>query len=187
MSRHLQVLKGKPDEVFPKLWKEWGISKLCFEVDTEPYAKQRDTKMAQLAKDAGTTSTPCFAAEEGSDFVEAGRCGCPAGVEVITRVGHTLYDSEELVKLNGGKPPATMGQFEKLVKQAGEAPMPAADPPQKFPPMPEQTQSKDTAVPSLKDLGYPTKATTPFKASSIACLLPGLPCFITRMIHLSFS
>ena len=58
LSRHLQVLKGKPDEVFPRLWKEWGISKLCFEVDTEPYAEQRDTKIRQLAKDAGTASAP---------------------------------------------------------------------------------------------------------------------------------
>ena len=46
--------------------------------------------------------------------------------------------------------------------------------------MPEQTQSKDTAVPSLKDLGYPTKATTPYKASSIACRLPDLPYFLVR-------
>ena len=73
-----------------------------------------------------------------------------------------------------------MGQFEKLVKLAGEPPMPAADPPQKLPPMPEQTQSKDTAVPSLKDLGYPTKATTPYKANSLACPLPDLPYFVVR-------
>ena len=64
LSRHLQVLKGKPDEVFPRLWKEWGVSKLCFEVDTEPYAKQRDTKIRQLAKDAGIASGPRFAAED---------------------------------------------------------------------------------------------------------------------------
>ena len=48
-----QVLKGKPDEVFPKVWKDWGITKLCFEKDFEPYAIERDSKIEQLAKESG--------------------------------------------------------------------------------------------------------------------------------------
>jgi len=49
----MQVLRGKPEEVFPQVWEEWGITKLCFEKDTEPYAKQRDAKIIRMAEDAG--------------------------------------------------------------------------------------------------------------------------------------
>ena len=49
----LQVLQGKPAELFPKVWKDWGITKLCFEVDTEPYAQKRDEDISQLASKAG--------------------------------------------------------------------------------------------------------------------------------------
>ena len=49
----MQVLQGRPTELFPKLWQDWGITKLCFEVDTEPYAKERDAKIHDLAKKAG--------------------------------------------------------------------------------------------------------------------------------------
>ena len=45
--------------MFPQVWKEWGITKLCFEVDTEPYAKERDAKIRKLASDLGQwTSLP---------------------------------------------------------------------------------------------------------------------------------
>lgn len=49
----LKVLKGKPDEVFPKVWKEWGVTKLLYEKDFEPYAIERDTKIDDLAKKEG--------------------------------------------------------------------------------------------------------------------------------------
>ncbi len=63
----LYVVRGKPSEVFPKLFKEWDISRLTFEVDTEPYAIKRDSHVEDLAKSHG--------------------------VEVIKIVSHTLYDT----------------------------------------------------------------------------------------------
>lgn len=33
----------------------WDVSKLCFEADTEPYAKQRDAAVRTLAAEAGIT------------------------------------------------------------------------------------------------------------------------------------
>ena len=38
-----------------------------------------------------------------------------AGVEVIVRTGRTLYDSDELVKENGGRPTMSISQVEKVV------------------------------------------------------------------------
>lgn len=47
------MLKGKPAELFPKFWKEMGVTQLCFEEDTEPYGKERDDEIRKLAKKAG--------------------------------------------------------------------------------------------------------------------------------------
>ena len=62
----LLVIKGKPQESFQKLFKEWNVKKLTFEIDVEPYAKERDASIIKLA-------------EENS-------------VQVVTKVSHTLYD-----------------------------------------------------------------------------------------------
>ena len=59
-------MKGNPVEVFPTLFKEWEITKLTFEVDTEPYAVSRDEQIGKIA--------------------------ASHGVEVIKCVSHTLYD-----------------------------------------------------------------------------------------------
>ena len=47
------MLRGNPQEVLPKVWKDWQITRLCFEVDTEDYAKDRDAKITAAAKAAG--------------------------------------------------------------------------------------------------------------------------------------
>lgn len=78
----LVLLRGPPSSTIAQACKGWGVTRLCFEVDTEPYA---------LARDAEVTAT-----------AEA------AGIEVRAPVGHTLYDSTKLIDLHGGKPPHTM-------------------------------------------------------------------------------
>ena len=60
------MVKGSPVEVFPKLFKDWGITKLTFEVDTEPYSVSRDEEIGKIATGLG--------------------------VEVVKCVSHTLYD-----------------------------------------------------------------------------------------------
>ena len=94
----LILLRGKPTEILPAVMKEWGVSKLCFEADTEPYALQRDAAVREAA-DA-------------------------AGIEVASPVGHTLYDSAALIASHHGTPPLTYKAFEKLLK----VPLPIARP-----------------------------------------------------------
>lgn len=74
--------------LLPKLWKEWNISHLVFEKDTDAYARERDTKVQELAE--------------------------KAGVEVIAPYGRTLYDPDDLVKENGGKPTMSISQVEAV-------------------------------------------------------------------------
>jgi cryptochrome len=107
--------------------KEWNVGKLCFESDTEPYAKVRD---AQLAGEA-----------EG------------LGVDVFSAVSNTLYDPSILISKNGGKAPMTMQSFQKLVDKVGPPPAPAADPPSELPACPLVSDG-GYGVPSMKEIGY---------------------------------
>jgi len=126
----LIVLRGSPEEVLVEKIKEWRVTKLCFESDTEPYAKVRDARVGEAAK--------------------------AMGVEVLSPVSHTLYDPDVLIAKNGGKAPLTMQSFQKIVDKAGAPPAPAADPPSTLPSpggvavVPEDSYK----VPTLVDIGY---------------------------------
>lgn len=131
-ARHsrLVVLRGPPEEVLVEKIKEWRVTKLCYESDTEPYAKVRDARVREAAE--------------------------AMGVEVFSPVSHTLYDPNVLIAKNGGKAPLTMQSFQKIVDKAGAPPAPAADPPSMLPPLGDGAVVPDGAyhVPSLEDLGY---------------------------------
>ena len=80
----LFLIREAPTTVLPKLFKAWKITHLVFEKDTDAYARERDQAVVELAK--------------------------AAGVEVIIRVGRTLYDPDVLVEKNGGKPTMSITQ-----------------------------------------------------------------------------
>lgn len=66
-----------------------------FEKDTDAYAKERDDQVMDMAKEAG--------------------------VEVITKVGRTLFDPDELVRVNGGKPTMSINQVQSVRDVAPQA------------------------------------------------------------------
>ena len=95
-TSHLQVLRGKPAKEFPKFWKEWSVTKLCFEKDFEPYAIERDTEIEQLARKEGQWPTLSANLEADSLMMklacscshsESSSCGIlrghPAGREIV--------------------------------------------------------------------------------------------------------
>ena len=84
----LHVVREAPQTLLPKLFKEWRVTHLVFEKDTDAYARDRDAEVSKLAKEAG--------------------------VEVVIKVGRTLYDPDELVKENGGRPTMSISQVEKV-------------------------------------------------------------------------
>ncbi|PNH10276.1 (6-4)DNA photolyase [Tetrabaena socialis] len=143
----LLVLRGKPEEVLPRVFREWGAKQLCFEVDTEPYAKARDARVHQLAAEAG--------------------------VEVHAAVSHTLYDTEMLVARHGGSPPLTMQSFTKLVDRVGDPPPPAPDPPAAIPPPAPGMPAADpaaTGVPTWQEVGFTEAPVTIFKGGETEAL-----------------
>ncbi|KAK8171574.1 cryptochrome-2 [Phyllosticta citrichinensis] len=169
----LFVIREGPQTLFPKLFKEWRVSHLVFEKDTDVYARDRDESIVKLAKDAG--------------------------VEVVVKVGRTLYDPDELVKGNGGKPTMNISQVQAVAKKLGEPPRPIPAP--KSLPDPGETtldfdQEKpsvdpdinsqmregneqsfsalagpngDFAVPTMEELGLPA-ATTPHRGGESLAL-----------------
>lgn len=44
-------MQGKPEEVFPELFRTWNIKLLTWEYDIEPYAKKRDSLVENMAKE----------------------------------------------------------------------------------------------------------------------------------------
>jgi deoxyribodipyrimidine photolyase len=169
----LFVVREAPQTLFPKLFKAWKITHLVFEKDTDAYARDRDEKIMDIAK--------------------------KAGVEVVVRVGRTLYDPDELVKQNHGKPTMSISQVQAAGRKIGGIPRPIPAPKQLPDPGKmdlsfdqEKPESEpdinaiqrdadeasysalagpngDFAVPSMKELGL-KEATTPHRGGETLAL-----------------
>ncbi|CAH2320415.1 6-4 photolyase [Pelobates cultripes] len=89
----LFVVRGKPTEVFPVLFKQWKVTRLTFELDTEPYSKLRDAEVERLAAEHN--------------------------VQVIQKVSNTLYDIDRVIAENNGKPPLTYVRMQTVLASLG--------------------------------------------------------------------
>ncbi|XP_052797387.1 cryptochrome-1-like isoform X1 [Mya arenaria] len=142
-NSRLFVVRGKPADVFPKLFKDWGITLLTYEVDTEPYAVSRDEEIDRLAQGAGVKVTRC--------------------------VSHTLYDTQMTIAKNGGSPPLTYQRLQTVLSQLGPPPKPVEIKEKLLKacsPVLEEEHDKQYGVPSLADLGKDPADCGP-------CLFPG--------------
>jgi cryptochrome len=169
----LFLMREAPQTLFPKLFKAWKITHLVFEKDTDAYARDRDAEAIKAAKEAG--------------------------VEVIVRSGRTLWDSDELVEKNKGKPTMTFSQVQAAGAKVCRIPRPIPAPILIPDPgetnldfeqqLPEQTPGFNTgsrnhgdksfgnisgpngdfAVPTMEELGFPA-ATTPHRGGETVAL-----------------
>lgn len=90
VNSRLFVVRGKPSDVFPRLVQEWGIKRLMYECDSEPYAKTRDEELDAVVQSLG--------------------------VQVIKKVSNTLYNPERVITYHG-KPPLTYQSFLSVLDQ----------------------------------------------------------------------
>jgi cryptochrome len=136
----LLVLRGKPQEVLPRVLKDWAITSLCFEHDTEPYAKERDAQIKALAEGLGVqVHEPISHTLYVSDTTHGRRRHCSWRLyhpildchKVLLHIH--LQDPAAIVARNGGRPPLTMKAFEKLTNLLGDPLPPAADSPATIP------------------------------------------------------
>ena len=91
LGSHLFVVRGREIEVLPKLFTEWGVSRLSFEADSDPFGAQRDAVVRHLAEEAG--------------------------VEVVSKTSHTLYEPGEVLHPNQGVAPMLFEDFMRIVKE----------------------------------------------------------------------
>jgi len=66
LGSRLFIVEGQPIDVLPKLIKQWNITKLTFEYDSEPFPRNRDMDVKRRAEQDG--------------------------VKVVVKTSHTLYD-----------------------------------------------------------------------------------------------
>ncbi|KAM4617659.1 cryptochrome-2 isoform 2-T5 [Discoglossus pictus] len=139
LNTRLFVVRGQPADVFPRLFKEWGVSRLTFEYDSEPFGKERDAAIIKLAKEAG--------------------------VEVIVERSHTLYDLDRIIELNGHSPPLTYKRFQAIISrmELPRRPVPSITQEQMETCQIELQHNHDEkyGVPSLEELGFPTDSLSP--------------------------
>ncbi|KAH8255322.1 hypothetical protein KR038_001107 [Drosophila bunnanda] len=91
LNSRLFVVRGKPAEVFSRIFKSWSVELLTFESDIEPYSLARDASIQKLAK--------------------------TEGVKVVTHCSHTIYNPELVLAKNLGKAPITYQKFLSIVDQ----------------------------------------------------------------------
>ncbi|KAL2089063.1 hypothetical protein ACEWY4_015962 [Coilia grayii] len=134
LNSRLFVVRGQPTDVFPRLFKEWNVTRLTFEYDSEPYGKERDSAIIKMARNFG--------------------------VETRVRNSHTLYKLERIIELNNNSPPLSFKRFQALiqrlelpkrplqtvtVEQMDSCPTPVA-----------ANHDELYSVPSLEELGFKT-------------------------------
>ena len=91
LGSHLFVVRGRDMEVLPKLFSEWGVTRLSFESDCEPFGAQRDAVIQHLAE--------------------------KAGVEVVSKTSHTLYEPWQILHGNHGEAPMVFKDFVRVVEE----------------------------------------------------------------------
>ncbi|XP_055541218.1 cryptochrome-1 [Wyeomyia smithii] len=132
LNSRLYVVRGNPVELLPTLFQEWNVFSLTYEYDIEPYALKRDKIVNEHAM--------------------------KARIEVIVEKSHTIFDSEVILRKNGGTPPLTYDKFNRLAFSC-KLPEPEGEPePMTNSSIPEQDErekvdKKCYDPPTLEELG----------------------------------
>nr|ABO38435.1 cryptochrome 2 [Antheraea pernyi] len=139
LNSRLFVVRGQPADALPKLFREWGTTALTFEEDPEPYGRVRDHNITTKCREVG--------------------------INVISRVSHTLYKLDKIIERNGGKAPLTYHQFQALI--ASMPPPQPAEAPISIETLngaktPVSVDHDDRfGVPTLEELGFETEDLKP--------------------------
>ncbi|XP_029288744.1 cryptochrome-2 isoform X2 [Cottoperca gobio] len=139
LNSRLFVVRGQPTNVFPRLFKEWKVTRLTFEYDPEPYGKERDGAIIKMAQEFG--------------------------VEAIVRNSHTLYNLDRIIEANNNSPPLTFKRFQTIVSrlELPRRPLPPITQQQMDKCCTKISDNHDQlySIPSLEELGFRTAGLSP--------------------------
>lgn len=124
-NSRLILIRGNPNTVLREKIKEWNINLICFETDTEPYAKQRDQEITKIAAELN--------------------------VRVETKYGHTLYNPDYVYKRNNEKVPLQYQSFLGVLAKIGDPPKPIDEPSKMFDKL--EIDYNLYQIPDLKSIG----------------------------------
>ncbi|KAG7282122.1 hypothetical protein CRUP_008234 [Coryphaenoides rupestris] len=127
LNSRLFVVRGQPTDVFPRLFKEWNVTRLTFEYDPEPFGKERDGAIIKVAHELGVETIEWnvtrltfeydpepFGKERDGAIIKVAH---ELGVETIVRNSHTLYNLDRIVEMNNNNPPLTFKRFQTIVNR----------------------------------------------------------------------
>ncbi|XP_008303150.1 cryptochrome-2-like [Stegastes partitus] len=139
LNSRLFVVRGQPTDVFPRLFKEWNVTRLTFEYDPEPYGKERDGAIIKMAQEFG--------------------------VETVVRNSHTLYNLDRIIEMNNNSPPLTFKRFQTIVSrlELPRRPLPPITQQQMDKCRTKIADNHDLlySIPSLEELGFRTQGLAP--------------------------
>lgn len=138
LGSRLYILQGKPEEQLIKAIERWNVGLLTFEADTEPYAKQRDSKIMEIMQQRG--------------------------IQVKSFHSHTLHPLDDYVLKSKGSPPTTYQSFGKLFDSMKSnlreiSPTPTTIPHEHL----ADSDNPTYDVPTLVSMGYESTPTTSFR------------------------
>ncbi|MGH0150499.1 UNVERIFIED_CONTAM: hypothetical protein FKN15_017807 [Acipenser sinensis] len=141
LNSRLFVVRGQPANIFPSLLKEWNVTRLTFEYDSEPFGKERDAAIVKMAQELG--------------------------VEVAVKNSHTLYSLDRIIELNKNSPPLTYKRFQAIISrlELPKKPVGTVTGEQMERCRTGITENHDEhyGVPSLEELGFKTASLGPAK------------------------
>nr|6PTZ_A Chain A, Cryptochrome-1 [Columba livia] len=98
LGARLLVIQGEYESVLRDHVQKWNITQVTLDAEMEPFYKEMEANIRRL--------------------------GAELGFEVLSRVGHSLYDTKRILDLNGGSPPLTYKRFLHILSQLGDPEVP---------------------------------------------------------------
>lgn len=146
IGSRLFLIRGKPTETFDKLFKDWNVKKLTFEVDIEPYSKERDEEVEKLAEKHSVT----IVKKVSNTIYDLEKYWLTASHDTLF-ISNSKLDYYRVFKANGCKTPLTYVKFQSVVNKLG-APEAPLDAPGTIPKPCQTSMLTDYSVPTLQEL-----------------------------------
>ncbi|XP_048782184.1 cryptochrome-1-like isoform X3 [Lagopus muta] len=94
----LLVIQGEYESVVRDHVQKWNITQVTLDAEMEPFYKEMEANIRALGEELG--------------------------FQVLSLMGHSLYDTQRILELNGGTPPLTYKRFLHILSLLGDPEMP---------------------------------------------------------------
>ncbi|XP_027300846.2 cryptochrome-1-like isoform X1 [Anas platyrhynchos] len=140
LGSHLLVIQGEYEPVLRDHIQKWNITQVTLDAEMEPFYKEMEANIRCLGEELG--------------------------FEVLSVVGHSLYDTKRILDLNDGTPPLTYKRFLHILSLLGDPEVPVrnltAEDFQRCRP-PDLDLAECYRVPLPADLKIPPESISPWR------------------------